>query len=401
MADSGSGNVRKRKIGGSVSRRDFLRVGGLSVVGLSLSERKALARLREKSGPRNCILVLMTGGPSQFETFDPKPDAPSEIRGPLKSIATAIPGVAFSETLPGLAQRAGRFTTIRSLYHDAAPIHETGFQLLQTGRLNHHAVKHPAFGSVAAKMLQGRGDLPASVVLPRPLHTLGTAAGTGQTAGFLGEEFSPYTLEEEFAEIVETPPHLPPTLVGEQEPVRRAYGDTRCGRLLLRSRQLVECGVRCVTVNLFDTLAGQVTWDCHGRSDFSSGTLFDYRDELCPAFDRAMSALLDDLEQRGLLDETLVVACGEFGRTPRVNAHLGRDHWTSVFSGLLAGAGVPGGEVIGASDRQGAAPADRPVHLGELHATMLHALRIESTASLSLPDGSVLPVSDHDACVRS
>ncbi|MEX1095883.1 MAG: DUF1501 domain-containing protein [Planctomycetales bacterium] len=385
----------KGRIGGSVSRRDFLRVGGLSVVGLSLSERRALARLRENSGPRNCILVLMTGGPSQFETFDPKPDAPAEIRGPLRSISTAIPGVAFSESLPGLAQRADRFAVLRTLHHDAAPIHETGFQLLQTGRLNHHLVKHPAFGSVAARFLRGRGDVPPSVVLPRPLHELGTCAGAGQTAGFLGEDRGPLSLADEFADGAESSPRPPAALAAESEAVRRAYGDTRFGRLLLRSRQLVECGVRCVTVNLFDTLAGQLTWDCHGRSDWSSGTLFDYRDELCPAFDRAMSALLDDLEQRGLLGDTLVVACGEFGRTPRVNAHLGRDHWTGVFSALIAGGGVRGGQVIGASDRQGSAPADRPIHLGELHATILHALEIDPATRLAVGDGSELPLGDH------
>lgn len=386
-----------RTLGGSVSRRDFLRVGGLSVVGLSLSERKALARLRESSGPRNCILVLMTGGPSQFETFDPKPDAPSDIRGPLRAISTAIPGVAFSESLPGLAERANRFAIIRSLHHDAAPIHETGFQLLQTGRLNHHGVKQPAFGAVAARLLPARGALPAAVILPTPLHALGTSAGTGQTAGFLGEEFEPYSLADEFDGSGESDPRTlrvaaDSPLAAEPEPVRRAYGDTRFGRLLLRSRQLIECGVRCVTVNLFDTLAGQITWDCHGRSALSSGTLFDYRDELCPAFDRALSALLDDLDQRGLLADTLVVACGEFGRTPRVNAQMGRDHWTGAFSALVAGAGIAGGQVIGATDRQGAAPIDRPVHLAELHATILHALEIDPAAPLPIDAPDAPPV---------
>jgi uncharacterized protein (DUF1501 family) len=135
----------------------------------------------------------------------------------------------------------------------------------------------------------------------------------------------------------------------------------------------VEAGVRTVVVNLFDTLAGQPTWDAHGAG-LSPATVFDYRDWLCPQFDRAMSALLDDLDQRKLLDDTLVVATGEFGRTPRLNGSAGRDHWPAVWSAVLAGGGISGGQVLGASDRIGAQPIDRPVHPGELMATMYRVL---------------------------
>ncbi|MCH8829539.1 MAG: DUF1501 domain-containing protein, partial [Planctomycetes bacterium] len=155
---------------------------------------------------------------------------------------------------------------------------------------------------------------------------------------------------------------------------KRQYGDSRFGRLCWQARHLVECGVRCVTVNLFDRLNGEVTWDCHGRTGSSPSTLFDYRDTLGPQFDRAVSALLDDLADRGLLENTLVVAAGEFGRTPRINVHGGRDHWPGVFSALVAGGGVQEGRIIGASDARGTAPQDRPVSLAELVASIYHAM---------------------------
>ncbi|HUQ71622.1 MAG TPA: DUF1501 domain-containing protein, partial [Planctomycetaceae bacterium] len=157
---------------------------------------------------------------------------------------------------------------------------------------------------------------------------------------------------------------------------------------------LVEQGTNCVTVNLFDTLDGRVTWDCHGDVNCAPGTVFDYRDKLCPQFDQALSALLDDLQRRGLLDDTLVVATGEFGRTPRLNDHAGRDHWTGCWSALIAGGGVTGGAVIGASDDTASAPIDRPVAPAEITATMLgwfgidgreHEVAIGSKAESLIP----------------
>lgn len=355
---------------GAVSRRDFLRVGGMSVVGLSIAERTALARSMRSADRRSCILILMTGGPSALETFDPKPDAPAEIRGPLKAISTAVPGLFVSESLPLLAQRTGKFTIPRSLYHDAAPIHETGLQLLQTGRLARHGRRSPSFGSVVSRLYGPRGETPPYVVLPRLLGSTGVNAWRGQAAGMLGSDFDPVSPTDGEAAH------------DEPESVRRQYGETGFGRMLLRARQLVECGVRCVTVNLFDTLAGQVTWDCHGRKPEAPATLYDYRDLLCPQFDRAVAGLLDDLEQRGLLEDTLVVATGEFGRTPYVNEFAGRDHWPGVWSALVAGGGTPAGRMIGASDPHGTAPVDRPIHLGELAATIYQSLGIDPQTHL-------------------
>jgi uncharacterized protein (DUF1501 family) len=340
-----------------VSRRDFLRVGGAGVVGLSLVDQAALARGAALSHRRRVIFILMAGGPSQLDTFDPKPEAPSHIRGPLRAIATRVPGVWLSESLPQLAQRADRFALIRSLTHDYAPIHETGQQLLQCGRLVEAGVRFPHFGSIVARTHPRTGSGPQNVVLPRLLDQTGTHQHRGQSAGGWGAEWNPL-------ELTGGPKDEP-------DAIRRSYGDTQFGRLLLQARQLVEQGTSCVTVNLFDTLHQRVTWDCHGDAACAPGTIADYRDTLCPQFDQALSALLDDLQRRGLLDDTLVVTTGEFGRTPHVNPNGGRDHWTGCWSALVAGGGVTGGAVLGASDHTASAPIDRPVTPPEITATLL------------------------------
>ena len=340
--------------GDGVSRRDFLRVGGLSVMGLSQATLGHAAATHSK---RRAILILMTGGPSQLETFDPKPEAPHSIRGPFKSIETAVPGIRFSETLPLLAQRANRLAVIRSLNHDAAPIHETGHQLLQTGRLAYGETRFPHWGSLVACQTPSRSAMPCAAILPGKLAGTGVEAYRGQDAGFLGSEWDPAMAL--------------PDIDGEPDSVCRQYGNTEFGRMLLKSRQLVERGVRCVTVNLFDSLHQRVTWDCHGDRHCGPATLSDYQSRICPDFDRAVSGLIDDLAQRGLLDETLVIATGEFGRTPYVNERMGRDHWPGCWSALVAGGGVTGGALIGASDYMASTPTSRPVAPGELTATLL------------------------------
>lgn len=364
--------------GNGVSRRDFLRVGGLSVVGLSQS---ALARSAAAFSHRKAILILMTGGVSQLETFDPKPDAPASIRGPFKSIETAVAGVRFSETLPLLAQRAGRLAVIRSLNHDAAPIHETGQQLLQTGRLAAGELKFPHWSCVVASQSNPR-NVPCHVILPGLLSGTGVNAYRGQEAGLLGTEWEPATQTADA--------HF------ESDATRRLYGDTEFGRLLLKSRQLVESGTRCVTVNLFDHLHQRVTWDCHGDPHCGPATLNDYQSRLCPDFDRAMSGLLDDLGQRGLLDDTLVIAASEFGRTPHVNERLGRDHWTECFSAIVAGGRISGGRVIGASDASASQPTERPVALGELTATLLDWCGAATAHLTVTSDKTELPLVPHE-----
>lgn len=373
-----------------VSRRDFLRVGSLSFVGLSMSERAALSAAESDRSQKNCILIMMTGGASQLETFDPKPEAPAEIRGPLKAISTSVPGLFLSEAFPQLAQRTGQFSLIRSLYHDAAPIHETGHQLIQTGRLSKGALNYPCFGSVIARQFGPRGDAPPFVVLPRLVGSLGVNMYRGQQAGFLGEEYAPATTVGESSASSDYEIEI----AGESKAIQQQYGKHRFGRLMLQARQLVERGTRCVIVNLFDDLHQQVTWDCHGTGTGTSGKVYEYRDSLGPAFDKALSTLLDDLSSKGLLDDTLVVATGEFGRTPQINAHGGRDHWPHVWSALVAGGGTPGGQVVGASDARASAPVECPIHASQLTATIYRHLGLNPGSRLAQRDDQDLKLVD-------
>jgi hypothetical protein len=373
----------------SVSRRDFLRVGSMGVVGLKMAEQARA--LHPSPKPRNCILIVMAGGASQLETFDPKPEAPREIRGPLRAIDTAIPGVKLSESLPRIAQRLDRVTMIRSLHHEAAPIHETGLQFLQTGRLSTGRTRFPAFGAVLKQIFHESRDGEVYALLPRPLRETGVSTWIGQGAGFLGERFEPVVPRDPETESAggETSPLC---LRTEPDRVALKYGDHSFGRLLMQARQLVEGGVNVVTVNLFDSLRGGLSFDSHAQAPESPTTVQDYVEKLCPRFDQAYSALLDDLEERGLLKETIVVACGEFGRAPRMNFAGGRDHWTRCWSALVAGDGIPGGQVIGRTDATSSEIVDRPVHPSELTASLYHLLGVPRETLLRLEDNTEIPL---------
>ncbi|MGH7224594.1 MAG: DUF1501 domain-containing protein, partial [Gemmataceae bacterium] len=182
------------------------------------------------------------------------------------------------------------------------------------------------------------------------------------------------------------------TLSAERDELRSRYGRNTFGQSCLLARRLVEHGVRLATVNMFDTVFNTITWDCHADGGALATTLDDYRDILCPMFDRAYSALLDDLAERGLLENTLVVAMGEFGRTPLLNARGGRDHWPGVWSILFAGGGVRGGQVVGSSDRTASEPRDRPVTPAEVAATIYHALGIDCRTLIPGADGQPTPL---------
>jgi uncharacterized protein (DUF1501 family) len=420
------GQGRSRNCSG-VTRRDFLRGGvlGLGSLGLGVLDRDALAG-DETNRDRSVIVLLLVGGPSQLETWDPKPDAPSDVRGPFRSIATCCPGVRISEHLPRLASRMDRVALVRSLHHDAAPIHETGQQLLQTGRLCRAGDEHPHVGSVVGRLKGARRGLPPFAILPGPIANTGVDIPHGQSAGWLGNAYNPFHLNADPAashfdartaldrarsfldeavrrdptgglalsratdSLLTAPARSAFDLDDEGPGVRNAYGRTTFGQSCLLARRLVEAGVRLVTVNMFETVFNRVTWDCHGSSPFS--TMDDYARELLPTFDQAFASLIDDLDQRGRLESTLVVAAGEFGRTPRINAAGGRDHWPGVWSVALAGGGVQGGQVVGASDEHAAAPADRPVTPQNLLATIYHSLGIESTQHLARPDNESYPL---------
>lgn len=359
-----------------VSRREFLKFGSAGFLGMSAAEQAAL---RAKAQPNDnamidsCLLLLLTGGPSQLETFDPKPQASAGIRGPFSAIQTAIPGVQFSETLPSLAARADRFSVIRSLHHTAAPIHETGLQLIQTGRTVQNGNLPPAIGSVVAAALGARGDAPPYFVLPNLLGDTGVHAFRGQTAGTLGSAYDPFFTESYDESVLDV--------------AATGYGTSPFARNCLLARQLIEHGVRFVTVNMYDGLQQSPTWDCHANRGHSGTTLDDYRNLVCPDFDNTLAALLDDLQESGLLKRTLVVAVGEMGRSPIINPNGGRDHWPSVWSALVAGGPTPGGQIIGASDARGSLPLERPLTPASLASTILTAFGIESQTKLKTAQG--------------
>jgi uncharacterized protein (DUF1501 family) len=359
-----------------LSRRDFLRVGAAGAAATLASPLLGAG----PTPPTACIQILLVGGPSQLDTWDPKPDAPSDVRGPFRPIRTSVPGVCFTELFPQMAQNAHRFAVVRSLHHREAPIHETGQQLLQTGLLHAGRAEWYHFGAAVSQAAPGPpGDgLRPWVVLPGPLGDTGVDVSHGQGAGVLGERYDPQ-FGSELAH------HEAFDLGCEPLWVRERFGQSPFAESCLRARRLVERGVRVVTVNMYDTVFGRLTWDCHAAGGELPTTLADYARTICPDFDRAFTALLDDLDERGLLASTLVTAAGEFGRTPRINERGGRDHWPGVWSGLIAGGGVRGGRVVGASDRRAAEPTDRPVVASELCTLALEHLlpgRRETLAEL-------------------
>jgi len=364
-------------IGDNVSRRDLLKLGGAGILGITTGEQAAAQAELKRADQRDidaCLFIVLTGGPSQLETFDPKPSAPAGIRGPFQAISTAVPGVQLSETLPRLAERMDKLTLIRSLHHNAAPNHEAGLQLLQTGRCARGGMNFPALGSMVSAMLGPRNNIAPYHLLPKHLGHTGVRTYQGQTAGILGDDFRP--AEGSGAHLASSASASSP------------YGSTRFAHACYQARELIEEGARFVTVNMFETLDEDPTWDCHG----SGTSLSDYREKVCPDFDGTLAALLDDLEDTGLLERTLVVASGEFGRTPRMNAHGGRDHWPSVWSALVAGGPTVGGRVIGASDARGSQPIERPILPGELLATISEAFGVDPSTAITTPDGTEFPV---------
>jgi len=412
-----------------LSRRDFLRVGALSAgaLGLTLPD---LSQLGAANSARdvNCILLFLVGGPSHIDTFDLKPNAPENVRGPFRPIHTNVPGIDVCEHLPLMSKLANRFALVRSVNHTAAPIHETGHQLMQTGRLFRNEQEFPHYGSVLASV---RGEkergTPPFVVLPGPIESTGVNVSHGQTAGNLGADYapmfisadpartgaqtwntaidtahrtldrSPTTQRQGLETVFSTKAKLALDLSREREDMRSRYGRNTFGQSVLLARRLVETGVRLVTVNMFDTVFNHLTWDCHADGGMLPTTLRDYAETLCPMFDQAYSALLEDLHQSGMLSNTMVLAMGEFGRTPKINPRGGRDHWTGAWSVLFAGAGIRGGQVIGSSDQHGAEVRDRPVTPAEIAGTVYRVLGIRSNLKIPGPDRQMIPLCEAEA----
>jgi hypothetical protein len=392
-------------------------------------------------------MIFNLGAPSQLDTWDPKPNAPAEIRGPFKAIPTNAPGIEISEIFPKMAQFADKFSLVRSCYHTAAAVHDTGHQMMQTGRLFTGGINSPHAGCVLTFLRGRKTDLPPSVVLPEPMGRTGGNLPHGQDAGFLGKAHDPFALMADPSQAnFKVPDMLPPPQIGEarlnrrrkmrgivdqtvksfeasdsaqlldgnfqaafrlmtsvqareafdlsKEPqsVRDRYGMNRFGQSCLLARRLIEAGVRFVTVNTFLTVFDEITWDIHGSKPFTS--IEGMRDIVAPMYEQAYTALLEDLAQRGMLDKTLVCNLAEFGRTPRVNPAGGRDHWPQCWTVYFAGGGVQGGRVVGRSDAVGGVPAERPVEPAEVVATIFRSLGLDLETKLPGPQGRPFPLVD-------
>jgi uncharacterized protein (DUF1501 family) len=432
------------------TRRDFLKVGTLGAIGFSLADffaAKAAGNVVATHDERSAIMIFNLGAPSQLDTFDMKPDAPAEIRGPFKPISTASPDIQVSEIFPLHAKIADKFSLVRSCHHNGAAVHDAGWQCMQTGRVFSGGVNTPHAGAVASYLRGRRTDLPAFVVLPQTMGRGGGNMPNGQAGGFLGKAHDPFALMADPSQPnFKVPDLLPPAeidaerldrrrklrdivdatvkdfegsenarlmndnfqaafrlmtskkareafdLAKEPAAVRERYGMNRFGQCCLLARRLVEAGVRFVTINTFLTVFDEITWDIHGTKPFTS--IEGMKNIVAPMYDKAYSALIEDLDQRGMLDATLVCNLAEFGRTPRVNPTGGRDHWPQCFTCYFAGGGVKGGRVVGSSDPIGAVPADRPVEPGDIVATIFHSLGLNLETELPGPSGRPFPLVD-------
>jgi uncharacterized protein (DUF1501 family) len=435
------GPTRRHQHAFGLTRRELIQVGYSGLLGLGLPS--LLARAAESGGARNArarsvLLIFQTGAPSHIDTLDPKPDAPDEVRGDFRPIATKAPGVEVCDQLPLLAARADRFAIVRSMTH-GLPSHEHATHMMLTGidkmppGATHMASRNdwPCYAS-GLDFIRPRADgIPNGVMLPTYLHN--GYGFSGQNAGVLGAKFDPWHIKAdpnhpEFrVEELSLPLGLSADRLGdrrgllaridaqteqlersaegwngiqdrafallsagavkqafeldrEDPKTRDRYGRHPFGQSLLLARRLIQAGVPIVQANM----GSMNNWDTHTNN---CGQL---KDRLLPPLDRGVSALLDDLAATGLLDETLVVMVGEFGRTPKlgrdnggdITAANGRDHWAGVFSALFAGAGVVGGQVIGRSDKFGAYPASRGYYPSDLGATIYSVLGIDPSTTV-------------------
>jgi len=410
------------------TRRDFLQIGALGGLGLSLPLAFSLRRAagdETQSRLNNCILIWTRGGTSHHDTFDPKPEAPVSVKGEFDTISTAVPGVKFTEIVPNMAKHLGRYAVLRG-WNPRNGSHGSADQWVMSGRKFNPAVRYPTYGAVVSHYHGFKSSMP-------PFIQLGNQVDRrfgGGTAGILGLEHNPFEIladpnAEKFNVRDITPPQnvdmpridrrrkilaridalqrtadeqpaafdaldehyqaalnmitAPETkkafqLESEEANLRDAYGRNRFGQSCLLARRLIESGVRFVTV----TDGG---WDTH-QKNFSS-----LKDRRIPPVDQALPQLLIDLEDRGLLDNTLVCWLTDFGRTPKINSASGRDHWASSGFAIMAGAGVPGGAVLGATTEDGGHVARDEYFTDDIATTIYHKLGIPTDLIVKAPDG--------------
>src|SRR2546421_3890377 len=440
-----------------VSRREFLRVGGAGLLGLSLGDIFKLQAASVTDTPvnkngwgqaKNVIFIFLQGGPSHIDIWDPKPDAPSNVRGEFKSIKTVVPGINLTEVMPLLAKQVDRATLIRSmsstpagLFNHTAAHYQmmTGYtpdRVSPSGQLEPPAPNDfPHAGCQIARLRPPEVPMLPFVLLPRPTQE-SNVIGKGSTAGFLGAAFDPYFFYQDpnkeiklddltmrkdvpkerldrraslLKKVEEAMPDMEKAvssyaldkyyqkafdlvssgrarnafdLTQEKDSLRDKYGRHTFGQGLLLARRLIEAGTRFVQVNWPAVANGDPNVDAFDTHAANFGPL---RNLHCPKLDSALSALLEDLDQRGMLKHTLVLSIGEFGRSPRLgvstsgngNAPDGRDHWPYCYTSLVAGAGIKRGALYGKSDATGSSPAENPVHPIQILATVYHALGID------------------------
>jgi hypothetical protein len=421
-----------------VSRRDFLRVGAIGGLGLSLAglmRAEAGKGKNTRSRARSVILLYLGGGLSHHDSFDPKPEAPAEVRGKYGTIATSVPGLRITEMVPRMARVMHRLALVRSGAHNNDH-HETATNWVLSGRFGSAFGDYPAIGAVVAHEMGFKGDLPPYVAIPRnPSFTweLGKSAylggryesfktGDPNAPQFKVQDVAPaetltakrasrrksllaavddlakkvegndlISTYDEFQQraatmILSKEARSAFSIDQESDRLRDRYGRNTFGQSCLLARRLVERGVRFATVNFGG-------WDHHAK-------IWDGLKNKLPQLDTGFSALVEDMDSRGLLRDTLIVCMGEFGRTPKINKDVGRDHWAPAASLLFAGAGVKAGLVLGATDKQGAYATRRPVAPADVAYTIYDALGIDPRKMLRAPDGRPIEILDRGDVVR-
>ena len=440
----------KTRLCDGVTRRDLLQVGALSALGMSLSDfriAEAAGAIRPNAKAKSVILIFNCGAPSHIDLWDLKPDAPAEIRGPYKPINTNVSGIQVGELIPNLAKRADRYAIVRTVSH-AQSQHNSGMYNAIVGRpypidstlINPTRNDFPSFGTLVGYLSQQSGyksPVPPYVITPAP-HCDSTVYITpGQYGGMLGARYDPFVLNSDPNARNFKIPNLDPIpgltldrfsqrqsllstldqglkqmetqgmrdmdvarskafdlvtssavrkafdLREESDKMRDRYGRHAWGQSHLLARRLVEAGSKFVT-----TVNGQsIIWDNH-KDNFKR-----LENTLVPPMEKAFVALLDDLQERGMLDSTLVVWMGDFGRTPKINQDAGRDHWPPCNSIVMAGGGIQGGQVVGESDAIGAYPVSRPLSPADIHATVFHALGYDTDRTFyPSHDGRPIPL---------
>ena len=417
-----------------MTRSAFIRLAGLAPLGISLPAAMEASQNGSFGKAKRCLMLFMWGGSSHIDLFDMKPEAPAEIRGPFNPLKNVPNDALVSELMPKLASVSDKIGFIRSVTHSDNN-HSTGAHWMLTGHKHPLSRENfgarpsdfPNIGSVVSKLMQGKPGLPGFVALPEVIGTTAGFVTPGQHAGFLGRQYDPFVVEKHPVDENFRVPNLSPVdglarprfqsrlgllqkfdksnnalggsvdlddlnsvneqaidlltspqvakafdLSAEGKKERARYGMRPFGQSLLLARRLLESGVKMVTVYWHRDKPGvDTTWDTH-KANFTG-----LKDRLVPQVDQPIAHLLNDLQDRGMLDDTLVFWNSEFGRTPKVNKNAGRDHWGRCNTVWMAGAGIPGGQAYGKSDKTASAPIEKPVSPEDVIATVYHLLGLE------------------------